>query len=95
MTAIDTPHASNIPSPTLGEVVVTTPLLKGLELRLPPGATVKDYDGNVVKQLSITQIPVNRPPFALPSGVPVPFYFTIQPVAPTSIWREMGLRVLD
>jgi len=56
MTAIDTPLASNIPSPTVGEVVVTTPQLKGLELRLPPGATVKDYDGNVVKQLSITQI---------------------------------------
>ena len=41
--------------------------------RIPPGI------GNVIHQLSITRIPLARPPFPLPGGVPVNFYFTIQP----------------
>jgi RHS repeat-associated protein len=78
LTEIDTNHAVNIPSPTQSEIVVATPLLPGLELHLPSGTVISDYDGNVITQLSITPIPVARPPFPLPN-VPVPFYFTIQP----------------
>jgi RHS repeat-associated protein len=79
MTPLDMAHAVTIPSPTSSEFLATNPAIPGLELHLPPNATVKDYDGNVVTQLSITQIPIGRPPFPLPAGVAVPLYFTIQP----------------
>ena len=78
MTRIDTAHAVRIPSPTTAETVVTTPKLPGLELRIPAGTTIRDADGNVVTEITITQIPVDRPPFALPFAK-VPIYFTIQP----------------
>jgi len=79
MTPLDTAHKVTIPSPTTGEFVVTSPALPGLEVHLPPNATIKDYDGKVVRELSITKIPITRPPFPSPGGVAVPFYFTVQP----------------
>jgi YD repeat-containing protein len=79
MGKIDTAHAVTIPSPTTAETVVTTPAIPGLELRLPAGATIRDHDGSVVHTISITAIPLDRPPFPLPAGVDVPIYFTIQP----------------
>jgi RHS repeat-associated protein len=59
--------------------VITTPRIPGLELHLPPHTVVTDHDGEVVREISITPIPVDRPPFPLPTGVQVPIYFTIQP----------------
>jgi hypothetical protein len=79
MPRIDTAHAVQIPSPTTGEVVVTTPRIPGLELRLPPGTVIRDRIGAIVREISITPIPADRPPFPLPRGVEVPIYFTIQP----------------
>jgi RHS repeat-associated protein len=79
LTKIDTAHRVAIPTPTTAETVVTTPKIPGLELRLPPGAVVKDHDGRVVSEISITPIPLDRTPFPLPVGVDVPIYFTIQP----------------
>jgi RHS repeat-associated protein len=79
MTALDTQHAVTIPSPTTSEVVVTTPRIPGLELHLPPHTVIRDADGQVVREVTITPIPVDRPPFPLPTGVDVPIYFTIQP----------------
>src|ERR1035437_1276278 len=78
MPALDTAHAVNTPVPTRKETIVTTPLLPGLELRIPAGTVIRDYYGQVVHQITITPIPVNQPPFPLPN-VPVPIYFTIQP----------------
>ena len=79
MPTIDTTHGVRIPSPTAKEVVITTPRIPGLELHLPPNTVVTDHDGKVVREISITPIPVDQPPFPLPSGVQVPIYFTIQP----------------
>jgi RHS repeat-associated protein len=79
MPKIDTAHAVTIPSPTTFETVVTTPRIPGLELRIPPRSIIRDANGRVVTQVSITPIPVDRPPFPLPPGVSVPIYFTIQP----------------
>jgi RHS repeat-associated protein len=79
MPVIDTAHAVTIPVPTNSETVVTTPLIAGLELHIPSGTTITDIDGHITNQVSITQIPVNQPPFPLPPGVNVPVYFTIQP----------------
>jgi len=76
---IDTANAVKIPSPTTDEVVVTSPKLPGLELRLAPGTVIRDHDGNVVTEVSLTQIPIDRPPFPLPVYIATPIYFTAQP----------------
>jgi YD repeat-containing protein len=79
MPRIDTPHAVTIPSPTTADTVVTTPRIPGLELRLPRGTVIRDHDGQVVRELSITPIPLDRTPFPLPEHFEPPVYFTIQP----------------
>ena len=79
MSPIDTAYAVRIPSPTTAEVVITTPRVPGLELHLPPNTVIRDHDGNVVREVSLTPLPVDRPPFPMPDGVDVPVYFTIQP----------------
>ncbi len=79
MPIIDSAHAIRIPSLTATEVVVTTPRIPGLEVHIPPQTVIRDRDGQVVTSVSITPIPVDRPPFPLPSGVQVPIYFTVQP----------------
>jgi YD repeat-containing protein len=79
MTPLDTAHTVPIPSPTTTEIVVTTPRIPGLEVRIPPGTVIRDHDGAVVRELSITPIPIDQPPFPLPPDLEVPVYFTIQP----------------
>jgi RHS repeat-associated protein len=79
MTPINTQHAISIPSPTTSETVITSPVIPGLELHLPQGSVIRDLQGKIVRQISITPIPVKQPPFPLPKGVEVPIYFTIQP----------------
>jgi RHS repeat-associated protein len=80
MTALDTAHAVHIPSPTTSETVISSPFLPGLELHLPANTVITDSRGKVVTEITITPIPLDRPPFPLPH-VPVPVYFTIQPGA--------------
>jgi len=79
MPTIDVAHATTIDSPLRTETVLTTPLIPGLEVRLPAGAVITDHDRRVVRRVSITPIPVDQPPFPLPEGVDVPIYFTVQP----------------
>lgn len=79
MPVIDTAHAVKIPSPTSAEVVVSTPTIPGLELRIPPHTTIHDHYGKPVTSITITPVPLDRPPFPLPAGVEVPVYFTTQP----------------
>ncbi len=79
MTALDMAHAVTIPSPTTAATVITTPHIPGLELHLPARTVIRDRHGNRVTQVTITPIPVDRPPFPLPAGTDVPIYFTIQP----------------
>jgi RHS repeat-associated protein len=79
MPRLDMGHAVNIPSPTTEDVVITNPLIPGLELRLPAGTTIRDIDGNAVTQVSITPVPTDRPPFPLPPGFNVPVFASIQP----------------
>jgi len=80
MTRLDTKHAASIPSPTVQQdTVITTPLLPGLELHLPASTVIYGRDGKVVRKITISPVPVDKPPFPLPAGVRVPIYFTIQP----------------
>src|SRR5436309_4384136 len=81
MPLLDMGHAVTIPSPTVTETVVSTPLIPGLELHIPANTVIYDSDGKVMTQISITPVPLDRPPFPLPRGVDVPLYFTIQPGA--------------
>ncbi|OFW24626.1 MAG: hypothetical protein A3H27_03670 [Acidobacteria bacterium RIFCSPLOWO2_02_FULL_59_13] len=76
---IDTVHTVSIPSPTTSEVVVTSPRLQGLELRIPANTTIYDYEGEIVREVNLTPIPIDRTPFPLPRNVHVPIYFTAQP----------------
>jgi YD repeat-containing protein len=79
MPPIDTANAVWIESPTTPEVVIPSAHIPGLELHLPRQTVITDRQGEVVREVSITRIPVDRPPFPLPAGVEVPVYFTIQP----------------
>ena len=81
LTPIDVAHTMKIPSPTTSEVVVTNPTIPGLELRIPTGTVITDHNGKTVTDISLTLLPLDRPPFPLPQGVDVPIYFTIQPGA--------------
>ena len=49
------------------------------ELHTPPNTVITGEDGRPVTQVSITPIPVDRPPFPLPTHFTVPVYFTVQP----------------
>ena len=40
---------------------------------------IRGEDGTVVREVSLTPIPVDRPPFPLAANVNVPVYFTAQP----------------
>jgi len=79
MTQLDTAHAVNIPSPTTQETVITNPAMPGFELRLPVNSVIVDRYGKTVHQITITPVPLNKPPFPLPPRVDVEIYFTIQP----------------
>jgi len=79
LTKLDMAHASTIPSPTSRQTVLTTPEIPGFEVILPAGTVVRDLQGRIVRQLSITPVPTDRPPFPLPDGVVTPAYFTVQP----------------
>jgi len=78
---IDHAHAVKIPSPTTSEVIVTSPKLPGLELHVPPGTEIIDIDGKAAREVGLTPIPLDRPPFPLPRDVIVPIYYTVQPGA--------------
>ncbi len=78
MSLLDVAHEITIPSPTTKETILTTPTMPGLELHLPPGTVITDANGKVVTKITITPIPLDRPPFPLPFVI-VPTYFTIQP----------------
>jgi RHS repeat-associated protein len=79
MPKIDWANAVPIPSPTTQETVISTPALPGFEVRIPAGTVVYDREGHVVRRISITPIPNDRPPFPTPEAGTFPTYFTVQP----------------
>jgi RHS repeat-associated protein len=79
MPKLDMAHAVEIPSPNQQEIVITNPLIPGLELHLPVGTVIRDLEGNAVTEISITPVPTDRPPFPLPPGINVPVFASIQP----------------
>ena len=79
MPKLDTRNTVTVQWPTSQEVAITSPHIPGLKVNLPAGAIVRDTDGQIANRISITPIPVDRPPFPLPPNSSVPVFFTVQP----------------
>ncbi|MGK5497899.1 RHS repeat-associated core domain-containing protein [Streptomyces sp. URMC 125] len=92
MTPLDTEHTVTFDAPAKKDVVLTTPKIPGLEVHIPKGSVVRDEHGEVVTELGITAIPLDRPPFPLPDNSVVPVYFTVQPGG-THVFPE-GARIV-
>lgn len=75
---IDRRNVTRVPAPTTGELVATTPRMPGLEVRIPKGVYLKYPKGDLLSELTLTPIPVDRPPFPLPAGVSNGILFTLQ-----------------
>src|SRR5262245_41667506 len=72
---LDMQHATALPAPTPREIVATTPRIPGLEVHVPAGVILQT-DNGPLPSISLTRIPVDRPPFPLPPGST--FLFTPQ-----------------
>ncbi|MFE9404726.1 RHS repeat-associated core domain-containing protein [Streptomyces sp. NPDC006530] len=79
MTPLDTQHTVHFDAPAKTEVVLKTPQIPGLEVRIPKGSVVRDEHGKPVTELGITPIALDRAPFPLPQHSVVPVFFTVQP----------------
>jgi RHS repeat-associated protein len=79
MTPLDNRHAVNLPPRITHPIVVSTPRIPGLKLRIPAGTVIRNRDGSIVRRISITPIRIDRPPYPLPVDALLPIYFTIQP----------------
>jgi hypothetical protein len=90
---IDSANAVTIPSPTTSEVVVTSPRIPGLELRLPPQTVIRDHEGSVVTAVSLTQIPIDRLPFRCRSMSIRRSTLPPNPAAPISKGTALGLSI--
>ncbi len=74
---VDPATEVSISSPAAQEIVLTHPAIPGLEVHIPRGAVIRKRDGSIVTQVSITPVPLDRPPY--PTPVPFSTYFTLQP----------------
>jgi RHS repeat-associated protein len=75
MPLLDMQHATPLPAPTPHEIVATSPRIPGLEVHIPAGVILQT-DHGPLPSISLTQIPVDRPPYPLPPGTT--FFFTPQ-----------------
>jgi RHS repeat-associated protein len=80
---IDTANPVDLPTDTTGAVTrtvqATTPRIPGLVVTIPQGTRIIGPDGNPVRQLTITPVPIDRSPMPFPPGVAPPMLFAIQP----------------
>jgi RHS repeat-associated protein len=74
---VDPATEVSISSPADHEIVLTHPAIPGLEVHIPQGAVIRERDGQIVTKVSITPLPVDRPPY--PTPVPFSTYVTLQP----------------
>lgn len=75
---VDVRNATDLSATTTGDVVAKTPRVPGLEVHVPKGAVMRYPKGDLVRKLTITPIPANRPPFPLPAGQKEGLLFTMQ-----------------
>ncbi|HKY27374.1 MAG TPA: RHS repeat-associated core domain-containing protein [Pyrinomonadaceae bacterium] len=84
---LDEQNAVRLPIPTQRELAVTTPRIPGMEVRVPSDAVLrlpggKHHSHGMTKRelesMTITPMPVDRPPFPLPPGMGDVLLFTLQ-----------------
>lgn len=75
---IDTRNVTHVPAPATKGFSAKTPRIPGLEVQLPTGSVLRYPHGDVLKNLTITPMPVDRPPFPLPAGAYNGILFTLQ-----------------
>ncbi|HKV42967.1 MAG TPA: BPSL0067 family protein [Blastocatellia bacterium] len=63
---------------------VTNPRIPGVVMTIPKGAHLLNRDGTPVTRVSITPVPIDRPPAPLPAAASMPIIFTSQPGGATS-----------
>lgn len=76
---LDPAGTVSLPSPTTQETVVRSASIPGLEIRIPAGSVIRDRNGNVITEINITPIPLDRAAYPMPQQVDFPVYFTLQP----------------
>lgn len=74
---VDPATEVSVSSPADHDLVLTHPAIPGLQVIIPKGAVLREPDGKIVSRLSITPVPVDRPPYPTPTRFSV--YFTLQP----------------
>jgi len=80
LTAIDQSSVVHIDSYPLPErLVITSDEMPGFEVHIPRGATIVDSEGQEVHDITLTQLPVDRPPFPDPELNPLMMRYTLQP----------------
>jgi RHS repeat-associated protein len=79
LTPLDRAGDLQVSFPTARRASLKTPRVPGLEVEMAAGTRIIDDSGRAVRDLNITAIPLDRPPFPLPPFVTVPVYFTVQP----------------
>jgi len=67
----------DLPSPIAQDTVVRTPLVPGMEVRIPKGAVLRDREGKLVTKIALVPMPLDRMPFPFPENAPV--YVGVQP----------------
>lgn len=78
MPKLDMRHAVKIDSPLKQETIISHPLMPGLEVVLQAGTVVRDAQGKIVTEVSLTPIPVDQAPFPMPY-FGVQLHYTLQP----------------
>ncbi|UXI68266.1 RHS repeat-associated core domain-containing protein [Tahibacter amnicola] len=66
-----------LPSPLTADMVVKSPLMPGLELRLPAGTILRDRDGKVIHRIALVPLPLDRSAVDFPSNTPI--HMSLQP----------------
>jgi RHS repeat-associated protein len=67
MPVIDMAHAVELPVPTAGPMVVTSPRIPGLEVHIPGNVILQTSEGPLTV-MSLTRLSTERPPFPVPEG---------------------------
>jgi hypothetical protein len=79
LTPLDTLNERQVSSNVSSEQSVVSSAIPGLEVKLPPNAVIRNFQGKIINSLTLTRIPSGRTPFLVPKGVPFPLFFTVQP----------------
>jgi RHS repeat-associated protein len=68
-----------VPTPTSDQIVLSEPSMPGLEIHIPAGQSITDEAGQPIPEIGLLPIPLDRPPFPLPSLAHFPMHFALQP----------------